>query len=125
MESPKIRPAMFFCTENTQTILSNNKFTHVPVCGLQVLLNILPRLMMMHMAPLAPKDDSGGWRENGSPFARRRRSSVGLIAKAEEYMLRTARSELMFARLKKRDGLMATALQKIRKCVCVCVCVCV
>ncbi|XP_012690621.2 acetylcholine receptor subunit gamma [Clupea harengus] len=80
----------------------------------QVLLNILPRLMMMHMAPLAPKDDSGGWRENGSPFARRRRSSVGLIAKAEEYMLRTARSELMFARLKKRDGLMATALQKIQ-----------
>ncbi|XP_063049013.1 acetylcholine receptor subunit gamma [Engraulis encrasicolus] len=75
----------------------------------KVLLNYLPRVMRMHMQPWAPKDVA-----NGFPFARRRRSSVGLIAKADEYMLRTARSELMFNRLKKRDGLMATALQKIQ-----------
>ncbi|XP_041954214.1 acetylcholine receptor subunit gamma [Alosa sapidissima] len=80
----------------------------------KVLLNILPRLLRMHMQPLDPKDDRCSRGENGSPFARRRRSSVGLIAKADEYMHRTARSELMFTRLKERDGLMAIALQKIQ-----------
>lgn len=43
----------------------------------------------------------------------RRRSSLGLIIKAEEYVMKTARSELMFSRLRERDGLMKSALDKI------------
>ena len=45
----------------------------------------------------------------------RRRSSMTLILKAEEYVMRTARSELMFARLKERNGLMKSVLEKLRK----------
>ena len=45
----------------------------------------------------------------------RRRSSMTLIAKAEEYVMKTARSELMFARLKERNGLMKSVLDKLRK----------
>lgn len=43
----------------------------------------------------------------------RRSSSLGLIIKAEEYVMKTARSELMFSRLRERDGLMKSALDKI------------
>ncbi|KTF71974.1 hypothetical protein cypCar_00043715 [Cyprinus carpio] len=43
-----------------------------------------------------------------------RRSSLGLIAKADEYMFRTARSELMFSRLKERKGLLKNTLEKIQ-----------
>ncbi len=52
---------------------------------------------------------------NGTPLRRRRRSSLGLIAKADEYMYRTARSELMFSRLKERKGLLKNTLEKIRE----------
>lgn len=45
----------------------------------------------------------------------RRRSSMTLIVKAEEYVMKCARSELMFARLKERNGLMKTVLEKLRK----------
>lgn len=45
----------------------------------------------------------------------RRRSSMTLITKAEEYSMKTARSELMFARLKERNGLMKSVLEKLRK----------
>lgn len=45
----------------------------------------------------------------------RRRSSMTLINKAEEYAMRTARSELMFTRLKERNGLMKTVFEKLRK----------
>lgn len=45
----------------------------------------------------------------------RRRSSMTLITKAEEYAMRTARSELMFSRLKERNGLMKSVLEKLSK----------
>uniref|UniRef100_A0A8L0DU17 Cholinergic receptor, nicotinic, gamma n=1 Tax=Oncorhynchus mykiss TaxID=8022 RepID=A0A8L0DU17_ONCMY len=69
----------------------------------KVLLNILPRLLRMQMRPWTPSED----------FPGRRRSSLGLIIKAEEYVMKTARSELMFSRLRERDGLMKSALEKI------------
>uniref|UniRef100_A0A8C9X3L9 Cholinergic receptor, nicotinic, gamma n=1 Tax=Sander lucioperca TaxID=283035 RepID=A0A8C9X3L9_SANLU len=54
----------------------------------------------------------------------RRRSSMTLITKAEEYSMKTARSELMFARLKERNGLMkslsaslANASPQLKQCV--------
>ena len=43
----------------------------------------------------------------------RRQSSLGLMAKADEYMLWKARSELLFERQKERDGLMKLLLAKI------------
>lgn len=45
----------------------------------------------------------------------RRRSSVTLITKAEEYSVKVARSELVFDRLKERNGLMKSVLEKLRK----------
>lgn len=45
----------------------------------------------------------------------RRRSSMTLINKADEYMMKTARSELMFDKLKERNGLMKSVLEKLRK----------
>lgn len=47
------------------------------------------------------------------PRAIRRRSSLGLIVKADEYMLWKARTELLFEKQKERDGLMKTVLDKI------------
>ncbi|GAA6090873.1 acetylcholine receptor subunit gamma isoform X1 [Tachysurus ichikawai] len=44
----------------------------------------------------------------------RRHSSLGLIVKADEYMLKIACSELMFNKLKERNGLMRSTMQKIR-----------
>uniref|UniRef100_A0A8C6TTN5 Cholinergic receptor, nicotinic, gamma n=1 Tax=Neogobius melanostomus TaxID=47308 RepID=A0A8C6TTN5_9GOBI len=44
----------------------------------------------------------------------RRRSSMALITKAEEYVLRTSRSELMFKRLKERNGLIKSVMDKLR-----------
>ncbi|XP_067109593.1 acetylcholine receptor subunit gamma isoform X1 [Osmerus mordax] len=88
----------------------------------KILLNILPRLLRMQMRPWTPADDSSqetGRRTRGGAGSRddvlpcRRRSSLCLIAKAEEYVMKTARSELMFSRLRERNGLMKTALEKI------------
>uniref|UniRef100_A0A3Q3M0U5 Cholinergic receptor, nicotinic, gamma n=1 Tax=Mastacembelus armatus TaxID=205130 RepID=A0A3Q3M0U5_9TELE len=59
----------------------------------RIFLNILPRLVF-----LVPC---------------RRRSSMTLITKAEEYATKTARTELMFARLKERNGLMKSVLEKL------------
>uniref|UniRef100_A0A665T6G4 Cholinergic receptor, nicotinic, gamma n=1 Tax=Echeneis naucrates TaxID=173247 RepID=A0A665T6G4_ECHNA len=66
----------------------------------KILLNILPRLLRMQINSvfLVPC---------------RRRSSMTLITKAEEYVMKTARSELMFTRLKERNGLIKTALEKL------------
>ncbi|KAL7851319.1 hypothetical protein AOLI_G00216750 [Acnodon oligacanthus] len=79
----------------------------------KVLLNIFPRLLRMRMQRWNPQCRVNGT-INGSTVPLRRRSSLGLIVKADEYMLRTARSELMFSRLKERDGLMRSALEKIQ-----------
>ncbi|CAB1317125.1 unnamed protein product [Coregonus sp. 'balchen'] len=92
-----------------------------------VLLNILPRLLRMQMRPWMPYEDCDvsdgtsnghGHSTNGGRniflVLCRRRSSLGLITKAEEYTMNTARSELVFSRLRERDGLMKYALEKIR-----------
>uniref|UniRef100_A0A6Q2XL06 Cholinergic receptor, nicotinic, gamma n=1 Tax=Esox lucius TaxID=8010 RepID=A0A6Q2XL06_ESOLU len=67
----------------------------------KILLNIVPRVLRMQMRLWAPT------------FPGRRRSSLGLITKAEEYVMKTARSELMFSKLREREGLMKAALEKI------------
>lgn len=41
---------------------------------------------------------------------------MGLIVKADEYMLWKARTELLFEKQKERDGLMKTVLEKIGEC---------
>ncbi|KAM9718697.1 acetylcholine receptor subunit gamma [Menidia menidia] len=79
----------------------------------KILLNTLPRLLRMQMQPWTPESDKilHSLSEDGTSC--RRRSSVTLITKAEEYVMKTARSELMFARLKDRNGLVKSALEKL------------
>ncbi|XP_068196327.1 acetylcholine receptor subunit gamma [Antennarius striatus] len=87
----------------------------------KILLNILPRLLRMQMQPWTPHDavelrngETRGTGGNGFFLVpSRRRSSVTLISKAEEYAMKTARSELMFSRLKERNGLMKSVLEKL------------
>ncbi|XP_020667154.3 acetylcholine receptor subunit gamma [Pogona vitticeps] len=69
----------------------------------QVFLRLVPGYLGMHM----PRDPV----PTGSRL--RRQSSLGLMAKADEYMLWKARSELLFERQKERDGLMKLLLAKI------------
>ncbi|KAM4659654.1 acetylcholine receptor subunit gamma [Amazona ochrocephala] len=71
----------------------------------QVCLHLLPRYLGMHMPEGTP----------GPQQAARRRSSLGLIVKADEYMLWKARTELLFEKQKERDGLMKTVLEKIER----------
>ncbi|XP_066565896.1 acetylcholine receptor subunit gamma isoform X1 [Amia ocellicauda] len=73
----------------------------------QILLNFVPRLLRMQMSLWSPKD------AQPCPTSRRR-SSLGLIAKADEYVLKTARTELMFRQQIAREGLMKSVLQKIQ-----------
>ncbi|XP_070610352.1 LOW QUALITY PROTEIN: acetylcholine receptor subunit gamma [Erythrolamprus reginae] len=70
----------------------------------QVFLHLVPHHLGMHMRRLSLLAGNG---------LTRRRSSLGLMAKAEEYMLWKARSELLFERQKERDGLMKVLLAKI------------
>ncbi|TKS79928.1 Acetylcholine receptor subunit gamma [Collichthys lucidus] len=87
----------------------------------KILLNILPRLLRMQMRPWTPNStletingETLATHKNGVLFAPcRRRSSMTLIVKAEEYVMKCARSELMFARLKERNGLMKSVLEKL------------
>uniref|UniRef100_A0A3Q3WK57 Uncharacterized protein n=1 Tax=Mola mola TaxID=94237 RepID=A0A3Q3WK57_MOLML len=98
--------------------------THIMTDKLRkILLNILPRLLRMQMQPWTPNNENTSNIGNGEKLAAdkssvflvqcRRRSSMTLINKAEEYATKTARSELMFARLKERNGLMKSALEKL------------
>ncbi|XP_029436323.1 acetylcholine receptor subunit epsilon isoform X2 [Rhinatrema bivittatum] len=66
-----------------------------------VFLEVLPPYLGMH---LEPSDDP--W-DNPRP---RRRSSFGIMLKAEEYILKKPRSELMFEQQKGRHGLKRTFL---------------
>ncbi|XP_033838494.1 acetylcholine receptor subunit gamma [Periophthalmus magnuspinnatus] len=87
----------------------------------KILLNTLPRLLRMQMQPWIPEQamisetGNGHAADNNSSYMPhcRRRSSMTLISKAEEYMLKTSRSELMFKRLKERNGLMKSVLDKL------------
>ncbi|KAM6989300.1 acetylcholine receptor subunit gamma [Tautogolabrus adspersus] len=90
----------------------------------KILLNILPRLLRMQMKPWTPNNDKTSEtirncnnqvtdRDTLFMVNCRRRSSMTLITKAEEYTMKTARSELMFARLKERNGLVKTVLERL------------
>ncbi|TMS09998.1 Acetylcholine receptor subunit gamma [Larimichthys crocea] len=87
----------------------------------KILLNILPRLLRMQMRPWTPNStletingETLATHKNGVLLVPcRRRSSMTLIVKAEEYVMKCARSELMFARLKERNGLMKSVLEKL------------
>ncbi|XP_033507028.1 acetylcholine receptor subunit gamma [Epinephelus lanceolatus] len=91
----------------------------------KILLNILPRLLRMQMRPWTPNNDNNSLNGSGETLAPdrngvflvpcRRRRSMTLITKAEEYAMKTARSELMFARLKERNGLMKTVLENLHE----------
>ena len=89
------------------------------------------------MKPWTPDagDAVGDWAEDKDPRPaagtgadrlpwrhQRRRSSMGLIVKAEEYVLKTARTELMFTRLRERQGLIRTVFEKLCECFFVCLC---
>ena len=109
----------------------------VPRPPRQIFLNILPRLLRMQMKPWTPPDADGaaagggdwaGGKPDPRPAGnggtdrltpcrhhRRRRSSMGLMVKAEEYVLKTARTELMFSRLRERQGLIRTVFEKLCK----------
>ncbi|XP_066458690.1 acetylcholine receptor subunit gamma isoform X2 [Eleutherodactylus coqui] len=85
-------------TPNTHSISSSVR---------ELFLRKLPRLLKMHLrhSDIAPEPAR----------LTRRSSSLGLIIKADEYMLRKPRSELMFEKQKQRDGLMKVVLEKIAK----------
>lgn len=78
------------------------------------------------MRPWTPNKDSASEIQNRETLATdgdeiflvpcRRRSSVTLITKAEEYVMKTARTELMFSRLKERNGLMKSVLERLSEC---------
>ncbi|XP_077580642.1 acetylcholine receptor subunit gamma [Stigmatopora nigra] len=89
----------------------------------KILLNILPRLLRMQMQPWMPDPDTDGKNSNGDiriddgnkvhTVPCRRRSSVTLISKAEEYTMKTPRTELMFARFKEKKGLMNSVFETL------------
>uniref|UniRef100_A0A3P8SQQ0 Cholinergic receptor, nicotinic, gamma n=1 Tax=Amphiprion percula TaxID=161767 RepID=A0A3P8SQQ0_AMPPE len=106
---------------NTSLFAQNSPLTP---CRPQILLNVLPRLLRMQMQPWTPNSGNISEAENSEtpPTGRdgvlvpcRRRSSIILISKAEEYVMKTARSELMFSILRERNGLMKSVLEKLRK----------
>ncbi|XP_026005414.1 acetylcholine receptor subunit gamma isoform X1 [Astatotilapia calliptera] len=89
----------------------------------KIFLNILPRLLRMQMQPWTPNAGHASEMRNGETVSAgrngvhlvpcRRRSSITVITKAEEYVMKTARSELMFDKLRGRNGLMKSVLEKL------------
>ncbi|KAG8445043.1 hypothetical protein GDO86_009981 [Hymenochirus boettgeri] len=71
----------------------------------ELCLRKVPRLLKMHLR-------SSDAAPHPAPLIRRS-SSLGLMIKADEYMLRKPRSQLMFEKQKERDGLMKVVLEKI------------
>ncbi|KAM3868997.1 LOW QUALITY PROTEIN: acetylcholine receptor subunit epsilon [Diretmus argenteus] len=65
-----------------------------------VFLDIIPRLL--HMAPLV---DEGKGEAEVNGVRERRRSSFGLMQRAEEYVLKQPRSEMMFDKQREKHGL--------------------
>lgn len=62
----------------------------------QRLLEVLPRYLHMKIEPCEEEDETP---------KERRKSSLGIMLKAEEYVLKKPRSELMFERQRERHGL--------------------
>uniref|UniRef100_A0A3Q3D0Q8 Cholinergic receptor, nicotinic, gamma n=1 Tax=Haplochromis burtoni TaxID=8153 RepID=A0A3Q3D0Q8_HAPBU len=89
----------------------------------KIFLNILPRLLRMQMQPWTPNAGHASEMRNGETVSAgrngvhlvpcRRRSSITVITKAEEYVMKTARSELMFDKLRGRNELMKSVLEKL------------
>ncbi|XP_056149874.1 acetylcholine receptor subunit gamma [Lampris incognitus] len=87
----------------------------------KVLLNILPRLLRMQMKAWTPNGDCSSDTGHGEAHMPgrnstltepcRHRKSMGLITKAEEYVLKTARSELMFAH--ERNSFVKSVFEKL------------
>ncbi|KAL2094911.1 hypothetical protein ACEWY4_009630 [Coilia grayii] len=73
-----------------------------------VFLQVVPRFLGMD----ALVDDSEGEREVEG-VRERRRSSFGLMQRAEEYVLKQPRSEMMFDRLRERHGLTRSIVDDI------------
>ncbi|XP_021178311.2 acetylcholine receptor subunit gamma isoform X2 [Fundulus heteroclitus] len=84
----------------------------------KIFLNVLPQLLRMRMKVWTPDDEKTSETPDGKPLYRdrlhcRRCSSISLITKAEEYLVEVARSELMFEKLKERNGLMKSVLETL------------
>ncbi|XP_040272726.1 acetylcholine receptor subunit epsilon-like [Bufo bufo] len=62
----------------------------------RMLLEVLPRYLLMEIAPCEEAEKTP---------QERRRSSLGIMLKAEEYILKKPRSELMFERQRDRHGM--------------------
>ncbi|XP_056277200.1 acetylcholine receptor subunit gamma [Pseudoliparis swirei] len=89
----------------------------------KIFLNILPRLLRMQMRPWTPNGDNTDTihgetlapdRDGVFLVPCRRKSSMTFITQAEEYAMKTTPSELMFARLKERNGLMKSVFEKLK-----------
>lgn len=72
-----------------------------------IFLEVVPRYL--GMAPFVDEGDQGGVYE----MRERRRSSFGLMQRAEEYVLKQPRSEMMFDKQRERHGLMRTIVDEI------------
>ncbi|XP_013877191.1 acetylcholine receptor subunit gamma isoform X1 [Austrofundulus limnaeus] len=126
---PLIEKYLMFVMSVTTTVVMNcvvvlnvslrTPSTHVMSDNVRkIFLNVLPQLLRMGMKRWTPYSDKRSFIGNdelvspdGVPC--RRRSSVALITKAEEYSVKVARSELLFDRLKERNGLMKSVLEKL------------
>ncbi|XP_053340864.1 acetylcholine receptor subunit epsilon [Clarias gariepinus] len=75
--------------------------THTMPCKIKhIFLEVIPRFL--GMAPLVDEGEEAGGM-NG--IRKRRRSSFGLMQRAEEYVLKQPRSEMMFDKQRERHGL--------------------
>ncbi|CAJ0937220.1 unnamed protein product [Ranitomeya imitator] len=80
-----------------ERVATNAKYPHNLTTSLKrMLLEVLPRYLHMEIAPCDETEETP--RE-------RRRSSLGIMLKAEEYVLKKPRSELMFERQRHRHGI--------------------
>lgn len=117
----KVRKVRLFKLLNDNTVKSTQAYLKLnyplSFCHIQIFLSIVPRVLRMQMRPWKPNNDSTSETDRNGVFLVpcRRRSSMTLINKAEEYATKTARTELMFARLKERNGLMKSVLAKLRE----------
>ncbi|XP_075711653.1 acetylcholine receptor subunit epsilon-like [Rhinoderma darwinii] len=74
----------------------------------RMLLEVVPRYLHMEIEPCE---------EAGETTRERRRSSLGIMLKAEEYILKKPRSELMFERQRDRHGMSrATLYRNLAQC---------
>ncbi|XP_037837865.1 acetylcholine receptor subunit gamma isoform X2 [Kryptolebias marmoratus] len=126
---PLIEKYLMFVMSVTTTVVMNcvivlnvslrTPNTHLMTDNVRkIFLSFLPQLLRMRMKRWTPsRDKISPCGKDDTTFADRvpcrRRSSVTLISKAEECSLKMARSELMFHKLKDRNGLVKSVLEKL------------